>query len=390
MRIVFTIIDANLAGGQRVALELMENLRSGGSELFAAFPGEGPLEAAVRRIGVQREHIPSWRLRDPRGYLALARAVARTRPDLIYTHCGGGGEFIAVVVGKLWRIPVVIHRHSIPGFSGPPLRQGLERALMRWAYRSASGVIAVSNATYRAIAELGVPTGHVTVIMNGIPIDKFVSSSPNARARIRAEFGFQEDSVVACLIGRLCENKGQRVLLEAARRLPCSQLRLRFLFVGKDQEQGGCYQAYLRRLASEYGLSDCVVFAGRRQRIPDVLAASDLTVLPSNADACPMSVLESMAAKKAVVATATTGACEILEHGVTGLIVPIGDPTSLAQAILRLVQDASLRASLVGNAYAQVIAKHSGELFLENVMGVLSHAAGQCASVATDAMPEKP
>jgi glycosyltransferase involved in cell wall biosynthesis len=377
MRILFTIIDANLAGGQRVALEVMQELRAGGVELFAAFPGTGPLEAAMRAIGVQTEYVPTWRLRDRRGYLALARLVRRIRPDLIYTHCAGGGEFIAAVVGKLWGIPVVIHRHAAPALTGSRLRQGVERTLIRWAYSSASAVIAVSDATCKQLADLGVPLARVKTIKNAIAVEKFVPSSPHARALVRSEFGLAGDSVVISLIGRLCENKGQRVLLEAARRLPCRELNLRFLLVGKDQEQGGRYEAYLKRLAREYGLSDRVVFAGYRDEVADLLAASDMTVLPSNAEAFGLAIVESMAAKKPVVATATAGAREIVEDGITGLIVPIDDAAALGQAILRLVQDPRLGATLAENAYAHVAAHFDTETFFQKVMGVLSGSVPQ-------------
>jgi glycosyltransferase involved in cell wall biosynthesis len=382
MRILFTIIDANLVGGQRMALELMEKLRSGGAELFAAFPGL--LDGALQRVGVQREFIPSWRLRDPRGYIALARVVARVRPDLIYTHCASGGEFIGVAVGKAWRIPVVIHRHSAPGFSGGRARQGIERTLMRWAYSGASAVIAVSDATSRAIVDLGVPPARVKTIKNGISVRKFLPSSPHARTLVRRELGLGEDSVVISLVARLCEIKGQSLLMKAARELPCEGLKLRFLFVGKDQEQGGLYEAYLKRLACEYGLSNCVVFAGHRDDIADVLAASDIAVLPSNADWCPISILEAMAARKPVIGTATTGACEILEDGISGLIVPIGDPNALAQALLRLVKDSNLRASLAANAYERVSSQFRDDIMFSRVLAELEAVSGKRGKNGTE------
>jgi glycosyltransferase involved in cell wall biosynthesis len=384
MRILFTIIDANLVGGHRVPLELMEKLRSGGAELFAAFPGTGLLEAALQRVGVKREFIPSWRLRDPRGYIALARVVARVRPDLIYTHCASGGEFIGVAVGKAWRIPVVIHRHAAPEFSGGRARQGIERTLMRWAYSGASAVIAVSDATYEGIINLGVSSARVKTIKNGISIRKLLPSSPHARALVRREFGLGEDSVVISLVARLCEIKGQSLLMKAARELPCRELKLRFLFVGKDQEQGGLYEAYLKRLACEYGLSDCVVFTGHRDDIADVLAASEVTVLPSHADWCPISILEAMAARKPVVATATTGACEILEDGISGLIVPIDDPHALAQALLRLVKDSNLRASLAANAYERVSSQFRGDIMFSRVLAELEAVSGKRGKNGTE------
>jgi glycosyltransferase involved in cell wall biosynthesis len=172
--------------------------------------------------------------------------------------------------------------------------------------------------------------------------------------------------------------------MKAARELPCEGLKLRFLFVGKDQEQGGLYEAYLKRLACEYGLSDCVVFAGHRDDIADVLAASDIAVLPSNADWCPISILEAMAARKPVIGTATTGACEILEDGISGLIVPIGDPNALAQALLRLVKDSNLRASLAANAYERVSSQFRDDIMFSRVLAELEAVSGKRGKNGTE------
>lgn len=369
-----------------MALGLMEGLRLRGAELYAALRGSGPLLPLVEALGVKREAVPTWRVRDPRGYIALARVAARIRPDLIYDH---SAEFIPVTVGELLGIPVVIHRHSVPVLVGGRLRRRLQRILLRWSYTRASAVIAVSEAVYRAIVELGVPAGRVTLVKNGLPIDRFVASSSQARAAIRAELGLESDAVVISLIARLCELKAQRLLLEAARRLPCDELKLHFLFVGRDEEQGGAYEAYLKRLALEFGLVGCVTFAGHRDDIPDVLAASDMTVLPSKAEAFGLAIVESMAARRPIIATATTGACELLEDGVTGLIVPIDDAAALASAILRLVKDPNLQATLAANAYTEVAANYNEDVFVENIIGVLSGAAPPHTQLDMDAMPQK-
>jgi len=377
MRVLLTVIDANLVGGQRVALAIAKKLRVEGHEVLAAFPGTGPLQAAFEQASIPWTSIPSWRIRDPRGYVVLHRVARKFHPDLIYSHCSTGGELISTVLAKLIGVPIVIHRHAGPEFGFGRVHQSAVKILSRWMYASCAKVIAVSMATREAILRLGTAPEKVEPILNGISPQDLVASA-GGRARVRAELGLPEKACVVLLMARLCEQKGQRLLLEAAKMLPVKDLGLSLLLVGKDQEGQGQYEAYLRRMARECGLSDCVVFAGHRDDVADIYAASDIAVLPSTADSCPIAVLEAMAAKVPVVATATTGACELLEAGISGLIVPLDRADLLAEALRRLAVDPSLRERLAASAYARVTAQFSQEIFFQNALAVLDEARNRC------------
>ncbi len=373
MRILLTVIDAHLVGGQRVALAMARRLRADGNELLAVFPGEGPLHEGFARLGVRSTGIPSWRIRNPRVFWDLYVVAHSFRPDLVYSHCSTGGEFISTVVARAARVPIVIHRHSGPDFGVGRAHQWLARLLSRWAYSAAAKVIAVSAATRDAVLRTGTGAEKVALIMNGVSTEKFLGTS-TGRARLRAEWGAADNACVTVLVGRLCEQKGQSLLIEAAHCLPCRDLCLRFVFVGADQEGRGAYEAHLRRLAAAYGLGDCVTFAGHREDLADIYAASDIAVLPSRVDWCPIAILEAMAAGRPVVATDTTGACEIVEDEESGLIVPIGRADLLAVAITRLAEDRSLRERLAAGGLARV-REHFGEnTFFGRVSSVLRKA----------------
>lgn len=370
MRVLLTVIDANLVGGQRVALAIAKRLRQQGDEVLAAFPGQGPLQAAFGQAGIACTSLPSWRMRYPHAYLALYRTASSFRPDLIYAHCSTGGEFISTAVGKALGVPVVIHRHSRPYLGVGPVHQTGVKLLSRWMFRACAKVIAVSRATRGQVIELGGVPENVLAIHNGISPEA-LAAPPESRARIRAELGLPDGACVVLLMARLCEEKGQRLLLEAAKTLPVRELGLHFLLVGKDQEKHGVYEEHLKRLAADYELADRVVFAGHREDIGAIYAASDLFVLPSTADACPISILEAMSTKKPVIATATTGACELLEDGKSGLIVPIGQVGPLAEAVQRLAEHPDLREQLSVNAYERACSIFGEEHFLRSVLSVL-------------------
>jgi glycosyltransferase involved in cell wall biosynthesis len=117
----------------------------------------------------------------------------------------------------------------------------------------------------------------------------------------------------------------------------------------------------LEALAARLGIADRVRFLGTRDDIPDLLAACDVFALPSLYEGSSLAVLEAMAARRAVIASAIGGTDELIEDGRDGLLVPPGDPEALAAALARLLNDAELRARLAANARERVEREFSRE-----------------------------
>ena len=106
----------------------------------------------------------------------------------------------------------------------------------------------------------------------------------------------------------------------------------------------------LRRQAEELGIASSVVFAGHRPDVPALLGAIDVFAISSTYEGTPLALFEAMAAGKAIVSTAVDGCREVLEDGLTGLLVPPRDPEALAAALRRSLDDEALRASLAARA----------------------------------------
>jgi glycosyltransferase involved in cell wall biosynthesis len=160
---------------------------------------------------------------------------------------------------------------------------------------------------------------------------------------MRERLGARAGDVLVLALGRLVEKKGFRYLLEAAARVPGLHVAL----AGEgdlDQE--------LRRQAKEAGAS--VTFTGflDRDGVARALAAADVVAVPSvtdragNVDGLPNTLLEALGAGRAVVASRVAGIPEVVEDGVTGLLVPPEDPPALAEALRRLAADPDLRRTL--------------------------------------------
>lgn len=139
-------------------------------------------------------------------------------------------------------------------------------------------------------------------------------------------------------VARWTPQKDQRTLIEAARIVAEVRSDVRFVLVGH-----GPLHDDLVAQAEALGVADKVIFAGFRDDVADVLAASDLFVLSSLWEGMPLALLEAMAAGCAAVSTNVGGVAQVLQHGVTGLLVPPADPPALASSILRYMNDPQLK-----------------------------------------------
>ena len=244
---------------------------------------------------------------------------------------------------------------GLPGaaFAGVPVRIGNRReinpdksgahiALQRAAYGCAHTIVANSHAAVARLMTERVPAQRIALISNGIDADRYLPRSPRVPLR----------RVV--MVANLRAEKGHNVLIDAAAAVLRTYPDARFACVGDGPERDR-----LIALARDRGVAHAVTFPGHADDVPAVLAASDLFVLPSRSEAFPNAVLEAMAAGLPVVASNVGGIPEIVEDGRTGLLTPTGDPSELADRLLRLMSSPTLADTLGGAARAEIRARFS-------------------------------
>jgi glycosyltransferase involved in cell wall biosynthesis len=291
--------------------------------------------------GIPVHHLGRGRF-DPRIVSDLVSLVRRLGARILHVHGYAAADF-GRLAARFTGAGLVLHEH----FADPrmPAYQGwADRALAPFTDRA----IAVSGSTREfLIRERHVPEDRVRLIWNGAPLREFAPVSPETAAAVRQELGLPAEAPVVGAVGRLNEQKGHRYLIEAAAEVHRHEPDVRFLIVGD-----GDLQEDLRRQAAALGLAEVVVFAGHRMDIPAVLGAIDVLCISSTYEGTPLALFEAMAAARAVVSTAVDGCREVLEDGVTGLLVPPRDPAALAAALLRALRDPTLRLRLQENARA--------------------------------------
>jgi glycosyltransferase involved in cell wall biosynthesis len=269
--------------------------------------------------------------------------------------------FIGGLAARMAGIPSVVHVRDIylSPFSHP---------LKAWLLNVLSDVIvAVSSATRESIvASSRVPKDKVRVVYNGVDVESLVHRS---YMDMRKQFSVQKDAPLIGCFGLLDPAKGQEVLIEAAALIKETLPSLRALIVGDTLlEKQRNYQKKLVNLATEMGLSETIIFTGFRNDVFDIMKALDVLVHPAiYPEPFPRTLLEASALERAIVATRTGGIPELLDDGVSSLLVPPSDPAALARAVLLLLKDRDKARTLAVSARKKVEDNFSLDRHVEGI-----------------------
>jgi glycosyltransferase involved in cell wall biosynthesis len=195
---------------------------------------------------------------------------------------------------------------------------------------------------------LSLPDGLITTVWNGIP------DAPGNRGKLREELHLDEETVLVTAVGNLIERKGHAYLIRALAALEAEGAGLPWHLAIAGE---GVERPTLERLIAESGLGKRVTLLGHRGDVADVLAGSDVFVMPSIWEGLPLAVLEAMFARNAVIASEISGIPEALPSESVGLLVPPTDVPALTAALRRVLEDSDLRLRM--GAAARVRARRS-------------------------------
>ncbi|MDB5342201.1 MAG: group 1 glycosyl transferase [Schlesneria sp.] len=266
----------------------------------------------------------------------LTRALRQFRPALMQTFLFHG-NLVGRLAGRLAGVPYIV-----AGIRVAERRCRWHIRLDRWTNFLVDHNVCVSQGVADfSVQEAGLKARKVSVIPNGVDFATYANASPTDVSQLGSKGHFP----VVITVGRLEEQKGVRFLLHAATVVLKKHPDCQFLIVGDGPER-----ASLEALASSLGIGSSTHFAGHRGDVPGLLKAADLFVLPSLWEGMPNALLEAMAAGLPVIATAVEGSREIIESDESGLLVPAGNSSELATAILRVLNQSDLAARLSSGA----------------------------------------
>lgn len=335
----------------------------------------GPLMERYAAAGIPVHAFPMaslWGASAIRQGVRLVRLLRERRIEVVHSH-----DAYTSVYATLWaRLAgvrgVIASRRS---WHSPHLRGQMLRA-NRLAYRFAHAVVGNSPSVARLVeTEGGVPSSRVVTIPNFLDTQAFDRIPAAERERLLAEMGVPPGAFVVGIIARLAAVKDHATLLQAIATLTESIPNLHVIAVGDGPER-----ERLEALAQSLGIDSIVHFAGQRAQAPNLHGVFDVSVLCSISEAFPNSILEAMAASRAVVATDVGGNPDAIREGRTGLLVPPSDPSRLAGAIARLHGEPELRTKLGSAARESAQAGYSADSVLPQVERLYQRLAGRAVA----------
>lgn len=351
LRVVQFLTCLDVGGTERHVATLARTLDPDRFDVrVACLRAGGPLSEEIEAAGLPVDRYPISRLFGPATWARQRRFAAdlvRNRIDVVHAY-GLYAIVFAVPVARLTGRRLVIA--SIRDNGDPWTRA--HRRVQRYACRLAHRILTNASEVRRRLTEEGYGADRIAVIRNGVDVDRF---RPRPRDPVlRKNLGVPANAPLVVCVSRLNPLKGVDYALLAAARLVRRFPDVYFLVIGDGAERRP-----LEDLARRLGLDGRVVFTRMRLDVPEILAQASVSIMPSMSEALPNTVLESMAAGAPIIATRVGGTAELVEDGVSGLLIPPCDPHALELAIARLLSDPDEAARMAATARARIVERFS-------------------------------
>ena len=384
MKVLFVTDSPTVSGAEHVWLGYLPALtaRGGSSHAFVSAAnvrlrralderggGHTVTDAFSRRM-IETTLRPAALAEYGRAFLAVHRqlraVVERERPDVMHSISFPACLY-AATVAHATGVPHVWHEHNIKRV------HAVNRHLYRYVASTCAWVVGPSRAVTDNLATAGIARDTLVPLYNGIDLGAFTPDDTRAGA-VRQDLGLGDAPVVG-LVGQLLAHKGHDTLIDAAPVIRARVPGTRFVFVGALENPP--YEAHLRQRIAAAGLTDTFTFTGWRRDVAHVIGAMDIAVVATTTpEPAALSLMESMAMERPLVATHTGGTPEIVEHGTTGLLFAPGDATALAAHVAALLPDGARRQQMGRAGRARVAAAFTVERHIGGMLDLYARAAG--------------
>lgn len=351
-------------GGQNQVLQLVSGLDSLGHRTWLVAHARGELKRRAQE-GLRFVGLNPLSEFDMQAAWQLGRILGDTRPDVIHAHDPMGVALVAMALqmprAQTGRQPLVVASRRVDFH--------LKRhAFSKWKYRHVDVFIAASEVIARILEQDGVTRDRIEVVHDGVN-HGLIDKQPLVDAH--AAFWLPHGAPIIGNVAALAPHKGQKHLVAAARLVVQDVPDARFLIVGEGE-----LQETLERQIKHLGLERHVTLTGFRNDAIGLIKSFDVFAMSSVTEGLGSAVLEAMAARRAVVATRAGGIPEVVDDGVTGLLVPPHDEPAMAAALVELLRDAARRERMGAAGRARVEAAFSIERMVEKTIDVYQRRRG--------------
>jgi len=343
MRILQVNSATGWSGGQAQVFFVAKGLFERGHEVRIACPKESELARRAEAAGIPVDPISMRSEADIPSAFRLYRLMRKHGIQVVNAHKPQPFS-LASPAAALARVHVMVYSRRV---SFPLGRNPISR--WKWRTFKLDGIIAVSHRIKDELVEFGYPPEKIEVIYSATDTERFAPHIDGSS--IRAELGLPENARLVTKVANHLEWKGYFVFMDAAERICVMRDDVYFLAVGNRTS----FTPRMMDRLDRSSMKDRFFAWGYREDVPEIIAASDVTVNASLGGEGLAGVLrESLAMKVPVVSTNVGGNPELVEHEKTGLLVEPGDSEALAEAIMRLLDQPELARALAQAGYEVV------------------------------------
>jgi len=365
-RIALVCFSHSLGGLELSVLRLAETMRKKGVTIWIVAPPSSPL--AIRAQEMQLAFIPlspRWKYGDLLAAQRLARVWKEHRIEVVILMQSKDLHLAALASIFAPQTQLVFYQQMQSGYNKRDLAH-------TWVYSKLSlWVTLTERMKADVLAFTRVPEHKIAVVPLGIDLSDF-NPALYSHKQSKEALGLPPDRLTIGVLGRLDPQKGQETLLRAIPAIMKQHPEVYIVIAGDETAGESGYKKYLEDLSQTLGIEKAVQFLPFVDNVSRFMAALDIFLLPSYSETFGLVLVEAMAMEKPIVATNAGGVPEIIADGITGILIEPRNTESLAYAILRILNDNTLGASLGRAARETALQRYNLNTCVDTLLAVLS------------------
>lgn len=361
MKVLCSCLSKSWGGMEMVTLTGIKQLLKHNIKVELLCLDESRLQIEANSLGIIIHPIKSSKIPNLFSSIKVSSIIKAGLFDLIHSH---SSKDLWVIVPALKfvksKIPLVFTKH-VGSFINK------NDMLHNRIYKRVDCAIAISSVIKKNLLDTtALIENKIKTLFNGVDLKKFDPENAD-RTKLRNELGIQENELLIGMTGRFSPGKGHEDFLLAITELNKKYPDVKYIIVGEASRGEDDYEKKIKQIAKELGIKN-ITFTGYRTDIPDVLAAMDIFVFPSHAEAFGVGLIEAMAMGKASVAANSDGVLDIVNDKVDGLFFNSRDGLDLAAKVEILIKDPELRKQLGKNARKKAEQTFDLEIVTEQII----------------------
>ena len=384
-KICFLSHTSELNGAELNLLQILEGIDRQKFYPSLIVPREGLLLEEAKKLGIEAEVIPAkWWLTEKakiwkqplawiwniRAVLGLARWIGQKKIDLVFSN--SSASFSGALAAKKTHVPHVWYIHEILGGEAPQLTYMFgQRTLARKIVRFSCRVLVNSLATETFFAD----KKNVQLVYNGVQLQSEDRYETQVLGR---QWGLDNQDIVFGMVGKICEEKGQREVITALGMLGKDQ-PLKLLVVGEVKSKA--YFSELKKICDAYDIRERVIFTGYRRDVLHVLHLMNCLIVASSAESFGRTVIEAMSVKTPVIAVKSGGIPEVIFHGTNGFLLNSREPVVIQEGMLSFLKDQDAYTRAADEGYRTVQEKYLLSAQVKKIEQVLEECLGEHGGV---------